>query len=354
MKTRLPVLLVVFTQIALTIACAVAPPAVITPTGPDLAATNLALQATVNALAAQSTSQAIAKIAAESTLQAPQDTQTPLVITATFEPTLPPTETPLPSETATPAVTATLNAVEHTRQIEARIKAANVLIYDEPDGQGRLVPRISKAVAAMGFSGGNIVNTSNYLGNFDRLLRTQTWDLVILSAQSRDRVEIGSLGVLDPISNHIARGGALIVETWNLDEDQSALAGLLLNVCGARVEKDWHRAENYTYADFLIPALKADSPVFSRPYTIAMPLRPTVFWPGDAGDLLRLDATGSSKILAGVLSSDPNNYGLLTSCLDGRMVLQTFSTHDYSLYETVHLWQNMMQYTLANYFSSQP
>jgi len=160
----------------------------------------------------------------------------------------------------------------------------------------------------MGFSGGSVVNTSNYLGNFDRLLRTQTWDLVVLSVESRDRVEIGSLGVLDPISNHIARGGALIVETWNLDEDQSALAGLLLNVCGARVEKDWHRAENYTYADFLIPAIKADSPVFSKPYAIAMPLRPTVFWPGDAGDLLRLDAPGNSKILAGVLSSDPNYF----------------------------------------------
>lgn len=354
MKNRLPVLLVVFMLMTLILACAVTPPTAPAPAAPDLAATNLALQITVDALAAQSTSQAAAKLAVESTLQAPQDTQTPLVITATFEPTLPPTETPLPTETATPAITATLNPVEFTRQIEARIKAANVLIYDEPDGQGRLIPRISKAVADLGFSGGSVVNTSNYLGNFDRLLRTQTWDLVVLSVESRDRTEIGSLGVLDPISDHIARGGALIVETWNLDEDQSALAGLLLNACNAHVEKDWHRASNYTYADFLIPALKADSPVFTKPYAISMPLRPTVFWPGDAGDLLRLDGSGNSKILAGVLSSDPNNYGLLTSCLDGRMLLQTFSTHDYSLYETTHLWQNMMQYTLTNYFASQP
>ena len=354
MKTRLPIPLIVFILFALTLACAVTPPAAALPEGPDLAATNLALQVTVNALAIQSTSQADAKMAVEATLQTPQDTQTPLVITATLEPTLPPTETPLPSETPTPDITATFNPVELTRQIEARIKAANVLIYDEPDGQGRLVPRISKAVAAMGFSGGNVVNTSNYLGNFDRLLRTQTWDLVVLSVESRDRIEIGSLGVLDAISNHIARGGALIVETWNLDEDQSALAGLLLNACNAHVEKDWHRAQNYTYADFLIPAFKADSPVFSKPYAIAMPLRPTIFWPGDAGDLLRIDPSGSSKILAGVLSSDPNNYGVLTSCLDGRMILQTFSTHDYSLYETVHLWQNMMQYTLTNYFSKTP
>ncbi|MCC6148395.1 MAG: hypothetical protein IT308_12630 [Anaerolineaceae bacterium] len=351
MKNRLHVLFVSFTLLALTLACAITVPTPAALPDPNLAATNLALQVTIEALAAQFTSQAGAKLVEETIPPAPQDTQTPLVITATPEPTLPPTETSLPTDTPTPDITPTLNPVEQTRQLEARIKAANVLIYDEPDVPGRLVPRLSKAIAGMGFSGGAVVNTSNYLGNFDRLLRTQTWDLVVLSVENRSRTEIGSLGLLDPLSNHLARGGALVVETWNLDEDQSALAGLLLNVCSAHVEKDWHRAADYTYADFLIPAFKPDSPVFSTPYAINLPLRPTVFWPGDAGDLLRLDTTGSSQILAGVLSTDPNNYGVLTSCLNGRMILQTFSTHDYPLYETVHLWQNMMHYTLANSLS---
>ena len=56
-------------------------------------------------------------------------------------------------------------------------------------------------------------------------------------------------------------------------------------------------------------------------------------------------------ILAGLQSDDADNYGLLTSCLDGRMILQTLSTHDYSIYETNMLWQNMIYYTLDHYFN---
>lgn len=350
MKMRLSLLSTLLAIALVTASCEALPQAPSTP-GPDLAATNLALNATLFAYASQSTAESIAKIAAASAEPTLEITQTPLVITATPEPTSPPTETPLPSDTPTPDITPTPNAGELTRQLEARLQAANILIYEEPDNQGRLTPRLDKALAGMNFSGGTVINTHNYLGNFDRLLRSQTWDLVILSVENRDREVIGSLGVLDPLSDHINRGGALIVETWNLDEDNSALAGLLLDVCGASVEKEWRRPETFNYAEFLISALQSNSPIFTTPNEITMPLRPNVFWKGDAGDLLRLDGSGNSKILAGLVSEDPNNYGLLTSCLEGRLILQTFSTHDYSLYDTTRLWQNMIHSTLLNYFS---
>jgi len=358
MKTKLPFLVLLCTLLVFVSSCSLKSTAA-TP-GSDIAATNIALEVSVAQLASQSTRDAIANSALKTSAAIPQNTQAPIIITATPEATQPPVETPIisstpiPFDTPIPTVGSALLPDVAPVFFEDRVKAANVLVYDDPDADLRLVPRVSRAIAGMGFSGGSVINTSNNLGSFDSLLRSQTWDLVILAVESRDTVGLGDTGVLDSISSHIARGGALIVETWNLDEDQSALAGVVLHACGAHVEKDWHRSDDYKNADFVISAIQPNSPVFSSPYTVNMPLRPTVFWPGDSGDLIRLDDGTSSTILAGILSRDPNNYGVLTSCLDGRMVLQTFSSHDYPLYDSVQLWQNMMHYTLSNYFANLP
>lgn len=322
----------------------------------DTQSTLQALQNTQIALAFQLTTIAGSPPTALPKEVPEEPSPTPIVVIATqpepptAEPTATETEIPLPTETLTPVPTQTPDAAELTRQFEARILSANVLVYDEPDAQGRLVPRLGKALEGMRFSGGNIANTNNYLGNFDRLLRNGGWDLVIMAVESRDRTELGNLGVLDGIMNHVNSGGALIVETWNLDEDQSALGQFMLSICNAHVEKDWHHATGH-YIDFYIPALSPASPVFNKPNSVTMPLQPSIFWPGDAGDLIRINPNGQNRILAGLLSDDPNNYGLLTSCLDGRVILQTFSTHDYPLYDTVRLWQNMMYYTLSNKFA---
>ena len=270
-----------------------------------------------------------------------EQTQTPFVITATADATQGPTNTPLPSQSPT----------SDTAALNKQIKAANVLYYDDPDADLRLVPRVDKAVQAFGFSGGTILNASNRPGTFVTQLQDQRWDLVILSVESRETVNIGDTGFFNGIYEHINRGGALIVETWNLDEDQSSLGGLLLNACDAHVEKDWHRGEDFELGKFVLFKLPNAGNIFEEPRLIEMPLHPTIFWEGDAGDFIRLSPDGSSHLLAGEPSPYEDNYGLLTSCLDGRMVLQTFSTHDYPLYQTVRLYQNMMHYTLSNYFS---
>lgn len=366
-KTHLSALFTIIPLALLAASCSYFPIAAVTP-GPDLAATNRALKEAVNKLAAESTIQAAAEIAKKTVDAIPEFTQTPYVITATTQATAGETVTPAPTEPPAAEDTATPAPVDPAQQIKERVRAANILVYDNPDEKLRLVPRLNKAIAASNFSGGNVVYTGNYLGNFDRLLRSQNWDLVVLAVESRDTVDLGKLGLLDPINQHLARGGALIVETWNLDEDPSALAGLALNVCNAHIEKDWHRgnetddangdsesdaAGGYAFADFIIYPSQSAGDIFTTPEKVNLPLRPTIFWEGDAGDLIRIDPGGDSISLAGLPSQDPNNYSLLTSCLGGRMILQTFSTHDYPVTETLRLWENMMNYTLTNAFLQQ-
>ena len=239
---------------------------------------------------------------------------------------------------------------------EGSIKGANVLVYEDPDADLRLLMRLNKTIEQFDFEGGDVVYAGNNLPMFTKQLQDNNWDLVILAVESRWTVDLGDLGLLDQITEHLQSGGALIVETWNLDEDDSALGELLLDVCNARVEKDWHRdieEDDFNRADFaILPNPSAGINIFTGPYlTFNEPLDPTLFWNGDAGDLIRLDAESDNVILAGLQSDDADNYGLLTSCLDGRMILQTLSTHDYSIYETNMLWQNMIYYTLDHYFN---
>ncbi|HTP02521.1 MAG TPA: hypothetical protein VMJ64_14195 [Anaerolineales bacterium] len=43
---------------------------------------------------------------------------------------------------------------------------------------------------------------------------------------------------------------------------------------------------------------------------------------------------------------------MLASCYDGRVILQTFSDHDYRQEEIIALWQNYIHYTLKNHFAA--
>ena len=247
-------------------------------------------------------------------------------------------------------------AVAADDDMEDRIRGADVLIYENPDKDLRLMMRVKRALKFAKINGGDVKWVGANLPLFTEELNKHHWDLVIMAVESRWTVELGDTGLLEQIYNHLEDGGALIVETWNLDEDESALGGLMLDVCDARLEKDWWRdkhADDYKRSDYMISENEdADTDIFSSPRKINMPLDPIIFWDGDAGDFIRLQSGSEAEILGEIPSSAGHHYGLLTSCLDGRMLLQTFSSHDYSLYESTNLWQNMMYYTLENHFEA--
>jgi hypothetical protein len=76
-------------------------------------------------------------------------------------------------------------------------------------------------------------------------------------------------------------------------------------------------------------------------------------WNGDIGDLMQLIPGSNATILASHISGDgQTTYGLITSCMGGRMILQTFDSHDYPTDPMVALWQNYIRYTLTNHFES--
>ncbi len=273
----------------------------------------------------------------------PSPTPSPLPPTDTPEPTLTPSLTP--TNTSTPTNTPVPGLAE-------RIRRANILIYEDM-GDNNLVPRIDRGLDLLNLSGGRIVNTDKNLPAFTKELEKENWDLIIINVEGRNTIYLSTLGVYDAIVKHVENGGALIVEYWNFDEDSSDLASYLEDKCLIRVEKNWVREEGYNYSNYMLYDLNqgSASTLFNTPFKITPPLRPNIYWTGDIGDLMVKLPGSSAQFATGLVSKDPSRYGLLTTCNQGRIVLQTFSTHDYRLFETSELWANYIHFALSNHFA---
>lgn len=273
----------------------------------------------------------------QATAGAVQEQSTPENPTAPVEPTIPPPA----SETPTPVP---------TQDIEQMVQKANVLVFEDVRGYPDMEARVHAAVQNMGFSGGRVVEIGDAVGLFMEQLNSPTrWDLIVVSAEARNAVR-GEFW--DLIRNHVDQGVALVAELWYLDEIANGRIAPLLEECGVRFSNDWQRDPGYDQLDYSIYWLDQNHEVFSRPNLVGPLTTPNINWIGDAGDLIRLGAGGDAILLAGKYPDQKSSHGVLATCLGGRMILQTFCTHDYRRDHTVPLWENYMDYTLRNHFKA--
>jgi hypothetical protein len=265
-----------------------------------------------------------------------------------------PTYTPYP--TYTPVIDATTQVVPTSlpteaptqENVEDRIRGANILIFEDVKGYYDLTPWVHQAVSSMDFSGGKIVEVGDAVGEFMKYLNSPVkWDLIIVAAEIRTGVR-GEFW--DVILDQVNDGSALIAEVWYLDEIASGRISPLLGKCGIRFQKDWYRDPGDNALDYSLYWLDQHHPIFSQPNVVGPLYTPTLYWTYDAGDLLSLDAGGDAELLAGLYPKEKSKYGVLATCMGGRVVFQTFSTHDYRSSQVIPLWQNYITYTLTNHF----
>lgn len=270
-------------------------------------------------------------------------------------PTLPPpaaTYTPYPTYTSAPpqAVTEEVVATDAPEAVDLQslIKASNILIYEDVVGDPTLVPIVGNTVNAMSFSGGKVINTGDAMGKFREHANSATeWDLIIVAAESRSSFS-GEL--FEVMYDHIDNGGAVIIEIWYLDRVVNGKISPILNDCGVTLFRDWERNWNYDPFDYSIYWLDQHHPLLSTPNTAQAPSYPYPEWFGDAGDLLELSSGGDAVLVGGTHSSRKSDHGVLASCMGGRMVIQTFSTHDYKMDIVQALWENYITYTLVKHY----
>lgn len=277
-----------------------------------------------------------------------------------------PTYTPYPTYTVAPPDLPTLQplplepTVPNAQDIKERMKNARILVYDESYGRtdhfGRyLVSRISDALTGLGLKGGNVVNVRDAMGDFMSELNSPTkWDLIIVGAEARWAIR-GEFW--DVIGDQIRDNNvAVAAEVWYLDDIGAGRIAPVLSGCGIAYEKNWERvAGAYNLNDFLVYILEPDSPFFSNPNTIGMLIPTSEFaWLGDVGDRVKVVTPGKGTLLAGSSPREHSRGGLITSCYEGRVIFQTFSTHDYKTNDMISLWQNYIVNTLTNRFMVVP
>jgi|JFJP01.1.fsa_nt_gi hypothetical protein len=259
------------------------------------------------------------------------------------QPAAQPTVTP-PQPTATEAVIAVPAEVQETptQDVESLIRSANVLVYENTDEYG-IGMWVQETLDMMGIK---YTQTGSYSGRFMEYLNSGTeYDLIIVNAEAKDRI---SGEFWDVINTRLTRDKtALIAEVWYLDTEASGPISKILSGCGIRYQKDYRVADSIYWWE-------STHPIFNEPNTVLPLLHYNRYWENQTGDQIRLGGSGDAVLLAGLAAQKSSQEAVLATCYDGRVIIQTFSDHDYDQADIIPLWENYIHYTLKNHFLALP
>jgi hypothetical protein len=286
---------------------------------------------------------------AEAATQIVQDVQA--TINAQAADSLPPTQTPQPTATdSAPADLAPTDSppenpplVAEPVDIEELMKDSKILLFENVTKIP--LPRyIQQALDNLGFSR-NYVDTKDAIGNFKaELLSGTDWDLIVVGVEARSAIQ-GEF--FDYFNEQVNKGTGLVLEIWNLDEIAGAKATSFLSNCGIQVQGDWYDPPLTARS---IWWLYGEHPVFHEPNEGMSLVNYNPYWAGDAGDLLKISSGSEATMLAGTYAQEKSSYGVLAICHEDRVIVQTYSSHDYRQDDVVRLWENYIYNTLRAHF----
>jgi hypothetical protein len=283
--------------------------------------TKIALEFQATAMSQQLTQQAAA------TEPEPQPTE---AIPAPAEPTSPPpTEAIATSTEILPAA---------TQDVVSRMKAAKILLYEDTPYIGMW---IKDTLQSMGLKHTFV---GDAMGDFMENLNSGiAWDLIIVGAESHDYVSGDFFDILT--ERAVQDNTALIVEMWYLDLVSAGRIQPLTTKCGVELQKSYDAPSSIFW-------LESGSPVFNEPNTATPLIHYNQYWNWQSGDYLKLLPGSDATLLAGMYRNRDSDYGVVATCFEGRVILQTFCNHDYHKEDIQLLWENYIYNTLQNHFAA--
>jgi hypothetical protein len=171
------------------------------------------------------------------------------------------------------------------------------------------------------------------------------WDLIIVAGESRSGVQGEFWDIITP--KVVNDKTALVVEMWYLANTARGRIQSLTGQCGIEYQATKEFVDS-------IYTLAPDSPFFTTPNSGFSLIHYNTYWHDKGGDYIRLTGGSKATLLAGSYPNEKSRYGLLASCFDGRVIFQTFSTHDYKKTDMQMLWQNYVTNTLKSHFEAIP
>lgn len=299
------------------------------------------LESTRVALAIQQTSLAMGQ--AQQQQAQPQQAQPPAVAQ---EPQAQPTYTVYPTYTVQvveqPAAEDPVQTEESepepepAESFEDWMKDVQILLYNDMWGEGEPMV-VEDALDALGL-GRNTTSVNDAMGHLMSNMNSAIkWDLVMIVAEDHDSI---SGEFFDLVADELDRGTSVILEVWYINRVASGRIQPVMQRCGIAFQKDWQRNWTNNLNDYLIYLLEPGDPLFSNPNLISMLIPYDVYWDGDVGDRVKLLPGSDAILLAGTQPKEYSSYGVISECLDGRMIWQTFCSHDYKTQDMINLWQN--------------
>lgn len=295
-------------------------------------------RSTLVALKIQQTSLALGRA---TLTQAVAEGSPPLMVTSAPERSNPPTAFPTATPDApTPTVELPPGALD-----DRTLQSARILLFEDMSASGQ----VRYVMESLDQAHNYYLDVGSAKGWFKtQLLSHQQWDLIIAAAEA-DRNFGGEYFEL--ILKRVEEGAAAIIEFRDLDAAPNGLSKPFLDRCGVEYQSDWYEPDTRVFFP-----LAPDHPVFQEPNAGLSSWRTGApLWEGDVGDLLRIKTSGGqvegdALLLAGTSAGWKKDHGLLATCFDGRVILQTFPSHEVYHGDMVRLWQNYVYNTLKNHF----
>jgi len=210
---------------------------------------------------------------------------------------------------------------------------------------------VAAALERLGFRrGDNFVDVGDAQGRLlDRMLggtapNGEPWDLIIIANEMYDDVIAGEF--FSAIESTLASGDTrVILEHYALDDMRYGTVKPLLLRCGVDV-REWNSG---SANDLNLFITDQNHPSVNELVKITG-FRVADTWSrsSDIGDLMFKTTTGNANIILETrpLVGDDTQYGALVECIDGKLLLQTTSTHNYLDESMVSLWANNIHYML--------
>ena len=318
-------------------------------------ATMDAQQATLVAQAAQSTliAQQMTQVAQQAApptadLAATQVAQSVQATLAAAQPTQAPVvQTEAPAGTSGGASGG--SGTGPTQDFESWTQTAEILLYEDMVNNVNTSRYVKDTLEAMGLPYDDVGSAKGWLK--ERLLSGgpggKGYDLVIIAAEVKSGVQ-GEF--FEYVNDALNMGSAVILEVWYLDSTAGGKASTLLMRCGLEYQRDWS-VDNGTPVDRLVMfPLVSDSPLLHEPNDGVRFTKVSDYWLAEArrlgwgavnlGDLLKLAPGSDATLVVGQLGTEDRSHGTVAVCEDGRMIWQTFSSHQLSRDTGMPVWEN--------------
>ncbi len=281
--------------------------------GLGLEATKAALEATQIALDIQATTNAIQLT---QVAQAPENNQNQ-------------SQEQQPAQPAQPA--------SNLPDFDTWMRSASILLFEDMAADFSVYRFISLALEGMSLQPTDVRDA---LGIYKQQLLSggpggQGWDLIISGKELRTAVQ-GEFYVY--LNDSLNLGSSVIIEEWDMDGIGAGKLSTILSRCGVEFHRDWF---DEPIDEQLLYAINGTHPIHHFPNEGISLTNPNDYWDWtDQGDLMRLVPGSKAQLLWGARTNVKDAYGTAVVCLDGQLIIQTYSTHSYGQDRIVRMWQN--------------